>query len=209
MIALAPRAGLQAGKVGARAGFGIALAPPVGAIQDAGQPVLLLLLAAIFDEDGGQHRQAERHDARGVCHGDLGLEDEALDHAPPGAAPFLGPMVRQPALLVQDGVPFLHVLLGQALALPHLVGQAGGQLFLQKAAHFLAEGFVFGGKVQIHGLCPVMRGFRKVRPRPCRPRRTWKRRHGAHCAAALPAGPRRPDAIRSCRRGGRWRWPRH
>ena len=51
------------------------------------------------------HRQAERHQRRAAGEAELLLEDVALHHVPAGAAPFLRPRRRDPALLREDAVP--------------------------------------------------------------------------------------------------------
>src|SRR5690606_38241325 len=89
VIAVAHRRGLHRGEVGTGPGFGIALAPPIEAIEYARQPVTLLSLGAVFDQDRPQHAYAKRHDARRAGQGTLILENEALHSAPAGAAIFL------------------------------------------------------------------------------------------------------------------------
>ena len=59
-------------------------------------------------------------------------------------------MRREPAALVQDGVPLFHVCLGKMLASAHLFGQPRGQFLCEEAAHFFAKSFVFRGKIEIH-----------------------------------------------------------
>jgi len=95
-----------------------------------------------------------RHDARAAGQRALVVEDELLHGAPARAAVFLGPVVGEPAALVEDGVPFLLVGFGQALAGLDLLGNALGQLVFQKGLHFLAEGLLFRGELEIHALMP-------------------------------------------------------
>ncbi len=149
-IAFAHGGGLQGGEIRAGARLGIALTPPIGAVQNAGQPVVFLLFGAELVQHRAEHGDAERHDARGMRQRGFGLEDEALHHAPIGAAAVFRPVRGQPAAIIEDGVPFLHVRLGQVLTPAHLVRQPRRQLVLEKCAHFLAEGFVFFGKIEIH-----------------------------------------------------------
>src|SRR3546814_2559810 len=55
---------LEARKVRACAGFGIALTPPIRSIQNAGQPGLLLGARSKLDEHRAQHRQIGRASCR-------------------------------------------------------------------------------------------------------------------------------------------------
>src|SRR3546814_15950420 len=64
MATLSYGAHLEARKVRARAGFGIALTPPIRSIQNAGQPVLLLGSRSKLDEPRAQHRPAHGNDSR-------------------------------------------------------------------------------------------------------------------------------------------------
>ncbi len=139
-------------QVGAGARFREALAPPVGAVEDARQPVALLRLIAVLDQHRSQHADAERHDARRVRQRALILEYEFFDGAPAGAAELARPVVGQPATLIQDGVPLLHVGLGQVFAVGDFVGQALGQLGGQEGAHFAAELFFFRGEIWVHDI---------------------------------------------------------
>jgi len=52
------------GEIGPGARLGITLAPPVAALEDARQPIPLLLIRAVLDQHGSEHRDAERDDAR-------------------------------------------------------------------------------------------------------------------------------------------------
>ncbi len=63
------------------------------------------------------------------------VEDELLRPRPARAAVVLGPVVGQPALGLQDGVPLLLIGLGQALPGLDLPGDARRQLALQEGAH--------------------------------------------------------------------------
>ena len=94
----------------------------------------------------------------------LHLEDVALDRVPAGAAPFRGPVAAEPALLVQDAVPLLDVLLGQPLAGGDLVGQPLGQLVLQELAHLVAKRLLLVREAQVHLGSP-----QKISNRPAAP----------------------------------------
>ncbi|MNI76434.1 hypothetical protein D3C73_1326640 [compost metagenome] len=111
---------------------------------------MALRFVAVLDQHRPQHAQAERHDAGRGGQRAFVIEDEFLRGAPAGAAVFHGPVAGQPALLVQDGVPFNHVVFREQLAQPNLVGKAPGQLGRQEGAHVVAEGVFFGGEFQVH-----------------------------------------------------------
>jgi hypothetical protein len=82
--------------------------------------------------------------------GALVLEDEFFDGRPARAAVLFGPVVRQPAAFIEDGVPLLHVGLAQVLAFGDFIGQALGELVGQEGAHFGTEGFFLRGEIQVH-----------------------------------------------------------
>src|SRR3546814_11367481 len=95
MATLSYGAHLEARKVRARAGFGIALTPPIRSIQNAGQPVLLLGSRSKLDEHRAQHRHAEGNDSRRVGERDFLVEYMRLCGGPPWAAVFGRPMARR------------------------------------------------------------------------------------------------------------------
>src|SRR3546814_12116790 len=83
MATLSYGAHLEARKVRACAGFGIALTPPIRSIQNAGQPVLLLGARSKLDEHRAQHRHAEGNDSRRVGERDFLVEYMRLCGGPP------------------------------------------------------------------------------------------------------------------------------
>src|SRR3546814_13459202 len=97
MATLSYGAHLEARKVRACAGFGIALTPPIRSIQNAGQPVLLLGARSKLDEHRAQHRHAEGNDSRRVGERDFLVEYMRLCGGPPWAAVFGRPVARQPS----------------------------------------------------------------------------------------------------------------
>ena len=143
MIAVTHRRGLDRGQIGTGTRLGIALAPPVLPVQDTRQEAVLLFLAAELLQDRPQHRNAEGQDARRMGKRAFLLEDVALDRGPARAAKATRPIAGQPALFVQDGVPFLDLGLGQFLEQADLFGQPLGQAVLQELADLGAEGLVF------------------------------------------------------------------
>ena len=81
-------------------------------------------------------------------------EDHLLDRGPAGAAPFLRPGQRRPALGIEDALPAHGVFLARRMAKLHPVTGVGGQVFVDESADFLAEGELFRGEAKIHGLVP-------------------------------------------------------
>jgi len=82
------------------------------------------------------------------------LEDELLDGNPTQVAEFHGPVLGERAARVEDRVPFLHIGLGDTLAISNLFGQPSRQLGGQKDAHFSTRHFFFEGEIQIHVNAP-------------------------------------------------------
>ena len=80
----------------------------------------------------------------------LFLENMALHGVPRRPAELLGPVGRQPALIVQDGVPALVVVLGQLLPTAHLLGEFLGQFLGEELTHLLTEGAFFVCIAQVH-----------------------------------------------------------
>lgn len=149
-IHAAHRARAHRREIRARARLRIALAPPVGAVENARQPVALLRRAAVLDEHGAEHVHAERHDARRARDRAFVVEQELLRDAPAWAAPFARPVAREPAPRVEDGVPFAHVVAREPQAALHLARYARRQLVGEKALHLRAERFLFCGEIQVH-----------------------------------------------------------
>ena len=116
VVAVALRRGLERGEVGAGAGLGEALAPPVVEIGDARQEAALLLLRAEGDDHRPDHADAERQrrGRRRLLH--LVLEDVLLHRVPAGAAPFDRPVRHRPALGVEDARPVDELVLRGVVA---------------------------------------------------------------------------------------------
>src|SRR4029453_13321981 len=110
VIALPFGARLERRKVGARAGLGIALAPPVFAADDARQPALLLRRIAESHDYGSDHLQAERNRARRAGRGRFFVEDVELHRGPTGAAELLRPRRRTPASAIENRLPASSVI---------------------------------------------------------------------------------------------------
>ena len=170
VVAVAHRARLQRGEVGARARLGIALAPIVLAGENPRQIEILLLRRAEADDDGADHLDAHDVDVGHAGAGAFGLEDPALRRRPVRAAMFHRPARRAPALLVQRALPG-HADIGIG---KHRRRQRGRALHFRReicgdeVAHFLLEGALFGAEAEIHGAL----SFRPcVRP----PSAAWRR----------------------------------
>src|SRR5256885_1831399 len=112
LVAVADRGGAQVGEVGA--GFGLAepLAPVLRRVEDAGQPLLLLLVGAPLDDHGADLPDAVGVvDARRAHARVLFGVDDVLDRSRLAPAPVLRPVDRCPASLVQPALPVLASLL--------------------------------------------------------------------------------------------------
>src|SRR5262249_54486755 len=105
VLAVAHRARLEAGEIGARARLGIALAEGDVARHDPGQVLGLLLRCAELHDHRPHHAQAHAEAAGRAAPRAFAREDVALGGAPAGAAIFLGPGRRRPAALGQHLVP--------------------------------------------------------------------------------------------------------
>ena len=166
LVAVADRARLQRGEVGAGARLGVALRPSDLAPEGGGQEARLLLLGAVRDQRRAEHRDALPADVGRAGGGHLLLEDELLDGGHAGAAVFGRPVRRHPAALVHGLLP-LHggglrlglaeeaVVLPAALVaeLAALVGDrlvVLGQPLLDEVVHLLSEARLVGGIGPVH-----------------------------------------------------------
>ncbi len=150
VVAVPLRRGLQRGKVGARARFGEALAPPVIKVGGARQEAFLLLLGAELDQHRAEHGDVERRQLRRRRNLILLEEDHLLHRGPPWAAPLLRPGHRCPAALVEDALPSHGVLLARTVAETHALADLGGQVVADEGAHLVAECLFLRGKAQVH-----------------------------------------------------------
>ena len=151
-------AGAQRCKIGTGAGFGITLAPPILATQDARQELGFLFRRAEGVDHRANHRQAERHQAHGIGSGGLFRPDITLGGGPAGAAIFGRPRRHDPALLVQHLVPGEEIFLRHFLALVNLLIEIGGIMVADESTHFVTKGIVFGAEIQIHGFTSQLTG---------------------------------------------------
>src|SRR4029434_2065463 len=97
--------GLEGGEIRAGPGLGVALAPEILAVVDARQEAPLLGLGAEAQQHRRAHPEAERDQRRRGRVAALLLEDVALGHAPPRAAPLHRPVRRHPTLFGENAMP--------------------------------------------------------------------------------------------------------
>src|SRR5690606_19637423 len=112
LVTLSDCAGLQRRQVGARARLGVALTPEDVTGKDRRQVLAFLLLGAVGVDHRPDHREAERAEPRRVRRLIFFAPDVTLGGSPAGAAIFLRPCRRDPALFVEDLVPEAHGFLG-------------------------------------------------------------------------------------------------
>src|SRR5690606_23466522 len=142
----------QAGQIGTGARLGVTLTPPVLALENTRQVVVLLLLGTEFDDYRSDHVDAERKHGGGTGLGTFFLEDVLLDRAPAGTAILFRPVQSQPALLVENLLPADRVFLAKAFVFLDLAGNIRGQLVFQEGADLIAESGFLSGKVNIHNV---------------------------------------------------------
>src|SRR5262249_6782892 len=99
------RRGFERGEIGAGAGLGEALAPPVVEIGDAGEEALLLRVAAEGDDHRADHGDAEAERRRRWRLLQFLEENVMLGRGPVAAAPFGRPVRYRPALGVENALP--------------------------------------------------------------------------------------------------------
>ena len=128
----------QPGQIGAGAGLGITLGPPVVGAADARQEALLLRRRTEGVEDGPDVIDSERNQPGGTGFAGLFFEDEALQRGPVAATEFTRPVADGPALCVQQLEVRDVVCFFELEVVHHLVPQVGRQL-LRKAPHLRAE----------------------------------------------------------------------
>ncbi len=137
----------QRRQVRARAGFGEALAPALGAVDHPGQEALLDLLAAVVSE--ADDEVAEAGPRRGAGPGQFFVEDDVVDRRQFLAAVLLGPGQPEEPALVQGAVPLAG--LGPVLV-------TGGRKFLgvhgQPLPQALPERRFLGGITKVQDRCP-------------------------------------------------------
>src|SRR5262249_2286075 len=146
---LGPR--LERRQVRSRAGFRVALTPPILAGEDTRQVILLLPGAAERDDDASHHVHAERDPGRSTGLGAGFVEQVLLHCVPTRAAIFRRPAGRNPAPLEQDLLPADVVLLAEPVMLQHLARDVGWQVGANECAYLRAESLLFWRVVEIHG----------------------------------------------------------
>src|SRR3546814_9391527 len=93
--------------------LGVALAPPVGQVEDTRQVVRLLLGGAELHDHRRDHVDPEGHQPRRAGGGALLLEDVPLHRQPAGPAVLRRPVDAEPAALRQRGLPADVVVAGE------------------------------------------------------------------------------------------------
>src|SRR5579864_8476338 len=151
-----------------RAGLRIALAPPVGAVENARQVVALLRLAAIFHQHWRDHRHAERQHGRRTEARALLVPDVPLCRVPAWAAVFGRPRGRRPATRAEQLVPAREIVAIQTFVIEDLVAQLTRQIRLEPGADVGAKRVVGGGIIQIHALLSPGRARYRRRQEPPR-----------------------------------------
>src|SRR5690606_19342078 len=150
VIAVALRAHLDVGEVGAGAGLGIALAPADLAARDLGEVLPLELFAPVLEARRADHCEAETHaGAREAHRAHLLPEDRGVLAAQARAAVFTRPGGRREAALVADVAPAEdvgidgRVLLAAPIAVEGPAGRRAperlGRVLLEERADFFAE----------------------------------------------------------------------
>ena len=141
-------------EVGAGVGLGVALAPDVGAVDDAGQEVRLLLVGADGEDGVADHLDAER--VVGAARGGAGLlellgEDDGLELAQAAAAVLARPRRGQVALLGQQGPPGgVEVGDGGLVGEGADAGPCGREVLGQEGLDLLAVRLGLGGIGGLH-----------------------------------------------------------
>ena len=106
LVAVELGAGLHVGEVGAGVGFGVALAPDLGAAQDAGQEAALLRVGAEVHDRGAEQPLADDADApRPAGARVLLVEDHLLDERGAAPAELGGPAEPDPAVAAELLLP--------------------------------------------------------------------------------------------------------
>src|SRR5690606_5058849 len=146
--------GLEGGKIGARIGLGIALAPPHIAGEDIRKEPLFLLLGTVGEDDRRYHLEAERNGFRCSQHGALTGEDVLLYRRPTSATMLHWPVRRCPAPVVENLLPAYIIVLYQTNVLIHLVLDIRRKFGLQKLANLLLELQFLCSKSGIHRCSP-------------------------------------------------------
>ena len=179
VVAVAHRACLEAGKIGAGTGLGVALAPPRVVPDDAAKILVLLIGRAEGVDHGTGHGRAERDERRRAGAAQLLLEGKELLRLPAEPTVFLRPLASQPPARAQPFEPRVVFVALQMLPPRLLAAHLGGHLALAELAHLGAEGIelavVLDGTNE-HGAFPFLSGravtFRSANtPSPWSPRR--------------------------------------
>ena len=157
VVAVRRRLALERGKVGTGAGFRIALAPPVRAVENARQVMVELFLRAMAHQRRPDHGKTHIGTGRRAGGGAFRRPDETLHHVEARAAIFLRPARRGPAALVESLQPFHpQILIGQNAGRQLRMGfQIVREVFLQECAHLVPERDILFPHGEIHDDPPL------------------------------------------------------
>ena len=158
MVAFARGAGAQRGEVGAGAGLGKALAPPVVQIGHPRQEALLLFLRSKMRNDRAAQVGVHAVRQRGRRGFELLAQDETLDGRPVLATPFDRPVRHRPAFGVELAMPVDDVLLVGDLAVDQLLLQLGRQVRPDPGPNLVAERQILFGEAHLHVLISLSLG---------------------------------------------------
>ena len=165
---------LQRRQVRAGAGFRVTLAPPVLRTQDARQEALLLLGVAVLDDHRPDHLQAEGQGVGRAHRRAFDVVDVALRRRPFATTMLPGPARCGPAAFEQAALPFDDGLRVRGLGVDAR-GQFGRPGLLQEGAHLGAEGGLFGGERNVHGVSNSQAAWYQATPLSSILRRTSPR----------------------------------
>ncbi len=155
LVAVAHRARLERGEVGARLRLGEALAPDLVGAQDRLEVAPLLLLGPVRDDGRPAHGEPEHvRGARRLRPGELLVVDGLLDERRPAPAVLLRPRHAGPVVVVQAPLPRPPELEAGDVAL----GLGPGVVVGQPRAQLVAELLLLRCRSQIHGAARLLPG---------------------------------------------------
>ena len=172
MVAGQHRLGPQRRQIGAGAGFGITLTPPIIGTQDTRQVIVLLRVVAEGHDHRRHHGHAKGDDRRSTSGSAFFLEQVLFHRRPAGAAMLDRPTRRDPAFLEELFLPGHMLFLAETKAGHGLASDLFRHLGGHESANLLAERFFFGCQDQFHWRLPLTK-LRTGRRRPCPRQHTW------------------------------------
>ncbi len=153
-VVLKARAGLHRREIRACGGLGEELAPDLVAVEHRPEVARLLLVAAVGDDRGAEHADADRvEDAGHPGAGDLLAADDRLDRAEALSPVLLGPGHPRESTLGELALPraargdYLILVLERSGSLED---RRFGLVLFKPAPHLCAIGGLLSGVVEIH-----------------------------------------------------------